>query len=55
MTAQNLTDYLSIDKLWLKYYTEEAINVPLLEDSKNGWTFLYIYDIFILSKYKSSI
>lgn len=55
MTAQNLTGYPSIDKPWLKYYTEEAVNAPLQEGSKNGWTSLCIYDIFILSKYKSSI
>ena len=29
--AQNLTDYPSIDKPWLKYYSEEAINAPLPE------------------------
>ena len=33
MTAQNLTGYPSIDKPWLKYYTEEAINAPLPEGS----------------------
>ena len=31
MTAQNLTGYPSIDKPWLKYYTEEAVNAPLPE------------------------
>ena len=33
MTVQNLTGYPSIDKPWLKYYTEEAVNAPLPEDS----------------------
>ena len=27
----NLTGYPSIDKPWLKYYSEEAINTPLPE------------------------
>ena len=35
MTAQNLTGYPSIDKPWLKYYTEVSINAPLLEVGKN--------------------
>ena len=30
-TKQNLTGYPSIDKPWLKYYSEEAINTPLPE------------------------
>lgn len=30
-TEQNLTGYPSIDKPWLKYYSEEAINAPLPE------------------------
>ncbi len=30
-TQQNLTGYPSIDKPWLKYYSEEAINAPLPE------------------------
>ena len=29
MPEQNLTGYPSIDKPWLKYYSEEAINAPL--------------------------
>lgn len=29
MTEQKLTGYPSIDKPWLKYYSEEAINAPL--------------------------
>ncbi len=29
MTEQHLTGYPSIDKPWLKYYTEEAIHAPL--------------------------
>lgn len=29
----NMTGYPSIDKPWLKYYTEEAINVPMPEGS----------------------
>ena len=28
---KNLTGYPSIDKPWLKYYSEEAINAPLPE------------------------
>lgn len=31
MTEKNLTGYPSIDKPWLKYYTEEAINAKLPE------------------------
>ena len=31
MTETKLTGYPSIDKPWLKYYTEEAINAPLPE------------------------
>lgn len=31
MTEKKLTGYPSIDKPWLKYYTEEAINAPLPE------------------------
>lgn len=31
MQEQNLTGYPSIDKPWLKYYSEEAINAPLPE------------------------
>ena len=30
-TEKKLTGYPSIDKPWLKYYSEEAINVPLPE------------------------
>lgn len=30
-TNQALTGYPSIDKPWLKYYTEEAVNAPLPE------------------------
>ena len=33
MNKQELTGYPSIDKPWLKYYTEEAINAPLPECS----------------------
>ena len=33
MTEQKLTGYPSIDKPWLKYYSEEAINAPLPEGS----------------------
>ena len=33
LTEQNLTGYPSIDKPWLKYYTEEAIHAPLPERS----------------------
>ena len=29
--AQRMTGYPSIDKPWLKYYSEEAINAPLPE------------------------
>lgn len=32
MTTQNMTGYPSIDKPWLKYYSEEAINAPLPEE-----------------------
>ena len=31
MTNKKLTGYPSIDKLWLKYYSDEAINTPLPE------------------------
>ena len=31
MQKQKLTGYPSIDKPWLKYYSEEAINAPLPE------------------------
>ena len=31
MAEQKLTGYPSIDKPWLKYYSEEAINAPLPE------------------------
>lgn len=31
MPEQNLTGYPSIDKPWLKYYSEEALNAPLPE------------------------
>lgn len=31
MSEQNITGFPSIDKPWLKYYSEEAINVPLPE------------------------
>lgn len=31
MNNQNSTGYPSIDKPWLKYYSEEAINTPLPE------------------------
>ena len=30
-TEKPLTGYPSIDKPWLKYYSEEAINAPLPE------------------------
>ena len=30
-TEKKLTGYPSIDKPWLKYYTDEAINAPLPE------------------------
>ena len=30
---EELTGYPSIDKPWLKYYSEEAINAPLPESS----------------------
>lgn len=30
-TEKNLTGYPSVDKPWLKYYSEEAINAPLPE------------------------
>lgn len=33
MQAKKLTGYPSIDKPWLKYYSEEAINAPLPEGS----------------------
>ena len=33
MTEQNLTGYPSIDRPWLKYYSEEALNAPLPEGS----------------------
>ena len=33
MTTQNMTGYPSIDKPWLKYSSEEAINAPLPEGS----------------------
>ena len=31
MEQKTLTGYPSIDKPWLKYYSEEAINAPLPE------------------------
>lgn len=31
MEEEKITGYPSIDKPWLKYYTEEAINAPLPE------------------------
>lgn len=31
--SQQMTGYPSIDKPWLKYYSEEAINAPLPESS----------------------
>ena len=31
MEEKKLTGYASIDKPWLKYYSEEAINAPLPE------------------------
>ncbi len=31
MEEKKLTGYASIDKPWLKYYTEDAINAPLPE------------------------
>ena len=31
MSEKELTGYPSIDKPWLKYYSEEAINAPLPE------------------------
>ncbi len=33
MSNTNLTGYPSIDRPWLKYYTEEAINAKLTTDS----------------------
>lgn len=33
MNRQDLTGYPSIDKPWLKYYTEEAVHAPLPEGS----------------------
>lgn len=33
MADKQLTGYPSIDKPWLKYYSEEAINTPLPEGS----------------------
>ena len=33
MTEPNLTGYPSIDRPWLKYYSEEALNAPLPEGS----------------------
>ena len=32
MQEQKMTGYPSIDKPWLKYYSEEAINTPLPGD-----------------------
>lgn len=40
MEEKKLTGYPSIDKPWLKYYTEDAINAPLPESSMYG----YIYE-----------
>ena len=34
MKEKELTGYPSIDKPWLKYYTEEAINAPFPKMSK---------------------
>ncbi len=45
-TEKNLTGYPSIDKPWLKYYTEEAINAPLPECT--------IYE-YILEKNKANM
>lgn len=39
-TEKKLTGYPSIDKPWLKYYSEEAINAPLPE----GTMYEYIYN-----------
>lgn len=33
MTTQNMTGYPSIDRPWLKYYSEEALHAPLPEGS----------------------
>ena len=33
MQEKKLTGYPSIDKPWLKYYSEEAINAPLPEST----------------------
>lgn len=40
MSEKALTGYPSIDKPWLKYYSEEAINAPLPEKT----LYQYIYD-----------
>lgn len=40
MEQTNLTGYPSIDKPWLKYYSEEAIKAPLPECSL--YDYLYI-------------
>ena len=41
MQEKKLTGYPSIDKPWLKYYSEEAINAPLPE----GTAFDYLYEL----------
>ena len=41
MQEQKLTGYPSIDRPWLKYYSEEAINAPL----PNGTAFDYLYEL----------
>lgn len=40
MSEQNITGFPSIDKPWLKYYSEEAINVPL----PNGSMYEFLYN-----------
>ena len=40
VTDKKLTGYPSIDKPWLKYYSEEAINAPLPEKT----LYQYIWD-----------
>ena len=46
-TEKNLTGYPSIDKPWLKYYSEEALNIPIPE--KTVYESIYEYNCSHLS------
>ena len=51
MQEQKLTGYPSIDKPWLKYYSEEAINAPLPECTIYEYLFIeHVDDICSLDK-----